>query len=280
MPEIEYLPFFKEPSLNNELVPYYYGTEVCEPSHSWGPGIRDHFLMHYIVSGSGKFIVDNREYVLSEGQGFLICPEIISYYEADKANPWTYIWVGFFGAKAKELLKQAGLSLKNPIFQGDKDGQMQRCLEGMLKTEETQATRDIRFTGLLYNFIALLIENNKEGRSSGEDKNGRDYYFQRAIEFVHMNYSRNISISDIAKYIGIDRKYLHFTFKEHLGLSPQRFLIAYRMERACSLLSDDSLAISHISRSVGYSDPLLFSRIFKKIKGISPSEYRKNKSLP
>jgi AraC-like DNA-binding protein len=63
-----------------------------------------------------------------------------------------------------------------------------------------------------------------------------------------------------------------------MNISPQNFLINYRVERAVDLMQNPELTIGDISRSVGYEDPFQFSKIFKKIKGVSPSEFRNNLS--
>ncbi len=72
---------------NTDLNLYHCGSENCAPGHSYGPAIRDHYLIHYILDGKGFFQVNNKTYHLKNGQGFLICPDIITYYEADKENP-------------------------------------------------------------------------------------------------------------------------------------------------------------------------------------------------
>jgi len=89
-----------------------------------------------------------------------------------------------------------------------------------------------------------------------------------------MNYSRDISVMELARHIGLDRSYLCSLFKEYLKVSPREYLIKYRMDKACELMKNPSLSISDVARSVGYSDPLGFSKMFKKVKGCSPKAYR------
>ncbi len=79
-----------------DLMVYHYGHEKCKSEHYW-TGVRDHYLLHYIISGRGTFIYNNESYHLREGQGFLICPNTLSYYRAHKDEPWEYCWVGFHG---------------------------------------------------------------------------------------------------------------------------------------------------------------------------------------
>ena len=92
------------------------GIEECLPEHSFGPAVRNHYLIHFILKGKGCYIVENKKYNLTQNQGFLICPDTLTYYEADKTNPWTYIWIGFNGLKAKSYLENADLNRENLIF--------------------------------------------------------------------------------------------------------------------------------------------------------------------
>ena len=104
-----------------DLTLYQYGYEKCRPLHSFGPSVRNHFLFHYIFSGKGTLLVDEtktstKEYKLHGGMGFLIEPERINTYFADREDPWEYAWVEFSGLKAKEILDTAGLSTESPVF--------------------------------------------------------------------------------------------------------------------------------------------------------------------
>jgi hypothetical protein len=111
-----------------DLIVYHYGMENCKPSHPFGPAFRDHFLLHYIISGSGTFETDGKVYDLHENQGFLICPDIITYYEASSKDPWIYTWVGFRGLKAENFLKNIKLDKDNPIF-NCKGDIIKKCFE-------------------------------------------------------------------------------------------------------------------------------------------------------
>ncbi|EHB68126.1 helix-turn-helix transcriptional regulator [Paenibacillus lactis] len=89
-----------------------------------------------------------------------------------------------------------------------------------------------------------------------------------------MNFSQKITIEDIAHFIGLNRSYLCSLFKRQMNVSIQDYLIRYRIDMACKMMGNAELSIGDIARSVGYSDPLLFSKMFKKIMGTSPKHYR------
>ena len=260
---------------HTDLNMYQCGTENCDKGHWYGPAVRDHFLIHYIHSGKGKFCVGDRVYHLHRNQGFLIFPDIVTYYQADFEEPWTYSWVGFHGMKAEGYLKNAGLTMENPIFNGDEEGYIDDCFHQMLAAKNLQKGREIRLLGMLYLFLSQLIEQGAKDRFDYPG-NRKEAYIKKAIEYIEMNYSRKMSISELANHLGLDRSYLGSIFKEQLDTPPQDFLVKYRLDKACALMKNEALSIGDISRSVGYDDPLLFSKLFRKYKGLPPREYRKS----
>lgn len=261
---------------HTDLDMYQCGTEICNPGHYYGPAVRDHFLVHYIHSGRGRFCIGEKVYSLQKGQGFLICPDIVTYYQADDEDPWHYSWVGFQGLKAESYLQQAGLNLDQPIFTCASEDFVNSCFTHMIEARSLREGREIRLLGYLYLFLSQLIEQHGKDKFSDRADTRKEIYIQKAIAYIGMNYSRKISISELSRHIGLDRSYLGSLFKEQLGVSPQSFLIHFRMKKACELIKSDSLTIGDISRSVGYDDPMLFSKVFKKHFGIPPREYRKN----
>jgi AraC-like DNA-binding protein len=259
-----------------DLKMYHCGTEQCEAGHYYGPAVRDHFLIHYIHSGKGKFYVGDQVYPLQKGQGFLICPDIITFYQADQKDPWHYSWVGFHGIKAEACLKEAGLSAAAPIFTYDNDDFISRCLFQMVEAKGLQNGRETRLLGLLYLFLSQLMEQNGSATTKESTISRREKYVKKAVEYIEMNYSRKMSIAELAHHLGLDRSYLGGMFREKTGVSLQFYLMHYRIGKACELMKNEDLTIGDISRSVGYDDPLLFSKLFKRVHGSSPREYRKN----
>lgn len=261
---------------HTDLNMYQCGTENCDPGHFYGPAVRDHYLIHYIHSGQGRFCVGDSEYHLSSGQGFLICPNIVTYYQADMNDPWTYSWVGFHGLKAESYLRSAGLTADDPIFSTNGDDFIDTCFRNMINAKGMQKGREIRLLGYLYLFLSQLIEQNGSGRFIDPGSARKEAYVKKAIEYIEMNYSRKMSIAELSRSIGLDRSYLGSIFRDYLNTSLQDFLKNYRIDKACELMKNENLSIGDISRSVGYEDPLLFSKLFHKCKGLPPREYRKN----
>ncbi|WP_077849285.1 AraC family transcriptional regulator [Clostridium puniceum] len=259
---------------NLDLKLYYCGTEKCSPNHYWGPAIKEHYKIHYIHKGKGIFRVGDETYHLKEGQGFLICPSVISYYKADDKEPWSYSWCAFNGINAEAYLKRANLTIKNPILQYNKDDKVSECFEKMMQAINVEKSSDLRLQSLLYLFLATIIDEAVLDLSYKESKINKNMYVNKAIDFIQINYSRKIRVSELAKSIALDRKYISKLFKDIVGVTIQDYLISFRMNKAKEMMKDRQLSIGDISRSVGYDSPLIFSKAFKKINGLSPSKYR------
>ncbi len=259
---------------SGELNIYQFGMEDCEPTHSFGPAVRDHYLIHFILDGRGVFSKGSTHLELKKGQGFFIEPNEVTYYQADASQPWRYAWIGFNGTKAEEYMKLAGLSSSSFVFNCSNRKLIEKYFVQMLENKRHTIDSEIRLNGLLYLIISDLIKNSNSFELSGGTLNMAEHYVKKAIEYIQGNYSRNMSVAEISEYIGLDRSYFGSVFRNIVNVSPQQFLLHFRINKACELLIKSSISIGDISRSVGYGDQLLFSKTFKKIKGVSPKEYR------
>lgn len=257
---------------------YQFGMEQCSPSHSYGPAARNHFLFHYIISGTGTLYADDstgttKTYHLKSGEGFLIFPNQITTYIADKELPWEYVWIEFDGLRAKEAMDTAGFSLDRPIFHTKKRDMSQKMEEELVYIATHSDETIFNIIGHLYLFLDYFMRSTVSTVVKGNTKL-QDYYIKEAITYIEQNFQNDISVVDIANRLGINRSYFGKIFKQTLKQTPQEFLINYRMIKATELLRLTKMSIGDISKAVGYENQLHFSRAFKKIYNISPREWR------
>lgn len=265
------------PIENSDLKVYQYGHEECEPEHSYGPASRDHYLLHFISSGKGTFFCGNKSYNLSAGEGFLICPGVITSYRADDTDPWTYSWIGFNGTNAESYLNQIGLNAENPLFAYDDTEEFSQIFSAFKTLNLSTVVGQVRLIAYLYMLLALIMENaillSYQGKAFF---NSKEEYVKNAINYIQTNFSRKLTVEELSTYVGLNRSYFGVIFKELTGLSPQDFIVDFKIHKAKKMFSNTSMSVGDIARSVGYNDPLTFSKIFKKTVGISPNAYRKN----
>lgn len=260
---------------------YQFGKEHCKPAHSFGPATRNHYLFHYIISGSGTLLANNSKsdtevYHLKAGQGFMIFPDQITTYIADSQNPWEYIWIEFDGLRVKEAVSFSGFSKDAPVYQAQKKDLCENMKNEMIHIIENRDSTPFQLIGHLYLFLDFLTRSATPPTTAKGSK-FRDFYIREAVSFIEQNYQNAISVEDIASVCGLNRSYLGKIFREAVGKSPQQFLLDYRMIKAAELLRLSQLSIGEISNAVGYVNQLHFSRAFKNVYGISPREFRKNR---
>ena len=258
-----------------ELTFRFCGVSECLPEHSCGPYVRQTYILHYILNGKGVYRVNERQCVLSKGEGFLIEPGVPAYYRADAKDPWTYLWIGFTGTKAVDCVRDLGLSRDQPTFICRRSETLRRIVESMMSSNMASIIQQYVLQGLLYEFIATLLQDIKpENMPVLSEKN---IYVERAIQYICSHYAQTVRVKDIADYICIDRSYLYKLFEKNLGISPQEFLIRFRIFRAVELLTLTDKSIEDVARMCGYKEAFIFSAIFKKKIGLSPGNYRRQK---
>ena len=178
----------------NDLYLCYCGLEKCVPLYSFGPAVRPNYLIHYVLDGEGYYYVNDNKYKVRKNQGFLIEPNVVTFYQADKDNPWTYLWIGIDGDKAKLYLNSVGLDSEHLIFTHEKDDALKEYVLEMLKHHTMSDSDAFKIEGLLYLFFSKLCENHKETSSLTREENTNNY-INKAIEFIQNNYQGLTSLT-------------------------------------------------------------------------------------
>lgn len=192
-----------------DLRPYQYGWEECAPLHSFGPFVRNHYLLHSIISGRGMLYShasngDIHEYSLKGGQGFLICPGQINLYTADAKEPWKYVWVEFDGMRAEDSLLQAGLDQDHPIYNPRTPEEGDLLQEQMLYFSEHASRSPLHLVGRLSLFLDDLIEFSDSRQEIGQ-RSQRDFYINEAVVYIQQNYHRELTVDEVAGFCKLNR---------------------------------------------------------------------------
>lgn len=226
---------------------------------------RDVYILHYVTEGCGTFCGERFD---STG-GYLVCPGELEIVEADKEQPYEAYWIMFQGAGVIEYLKKCGFPKHNSVFNF---GQTKACAEILRKAlldinPQSEWEEAALMQAVFYQVMAQHLGRFR-GQSSG------DTVAQKVKEFIQKNYYNDISVKDMAKSFHFSRNYLYMLFKKEYEISPQAYLLNYRIEKAKELLKyEQKLTVSEVARAVGFRDPLYFSRIFHKKVGVPPSEF-------
>ena len=249
----------------------YAGKEQCEPGHAFGPAVRPHYLLHFILEGRGKYQTAQGTFHLRKGQAFLIKPGEITYYPAERREPWRYCWIGIGGSSAQEIIESCDFGSEGYIYEGTQENEIEKFAERIVDLFQDYEQNELEILGDLYHLFARFRKKEKSAQTNTEQQ-----YLEKAYEYIRNNYSYPVKISGIARYIGIDRSYLYKLMMEELQMAPQQYLIEYRLNRAKEMLKNDQMTVTEIAYSCGFKDAPSFCRHFKKRNGITPKQYRKN----
>ena len=262
---------------------FQFGREQCTSAHLFGPAARNHFLFHYVLSGMGILMANDsngktKTYNIKSMQGFMLFPDQIATYIADKDTPWEYIWIEFDGLRVKGMLEMAGLTIDTPVYHAKMKELREEMKNEMIYITENANSSPFHLIGHLYLFLDYLVRSSAELKIASGSKL-RDFYIHEALEYIEHNFQNNITIEGIAEVCGLNRSYFGKIFKDTVGSSPQEFLMNFRMAKAAEHLKLTSLSISDIGLAVGYDNSMHFSRAFKSIYNISPRDWRNQNKI-
>lgn len=274
--EIEFSTF--EGDVFTDLMPYQYGREVCTPGHAFGPARRSHYLFHFILEGKGSLTAADEMgnatvHELHAGEGFLIFPGQITTYVADLDDPWEYIWIEFDGAHVKSNLDRLGFSPASPVYQAQDEDRCKQMVDAMRSLLDHRSASQFYLVACAYLFFDAFLGSARPHRS-GASSRLHSFYVDNALAYIEQNYQGDITVEDIARNAGLNRSYFGKVFRDAMGVSPQQFLIGFRIEKACELLKLSNLSVGEVGRAVGYPNQLHFSRAFKNARGLSPRAWR------
>ncbi|CAH1210844.1 HTH-type transcriptional activator RhaS [Paenibacillus plantiphilus] len=267
------------PALHGDLYVLFTGESQTKPNHRIGPKVYGFYLLHHVLAGSGTFTCADQTYTLHAGQSFLIQPDQLISYESHVEAPWHYRWIAFEGRQAEELIASAGLSTEQPIIDTGANrriGALFRSMERTFRQGGSAAAVQLRSAGylqLLFAEFSSLPADNSDPSIVAPD-NG-EALFQQVIRYLSSQYAEPVSIERMASTLGYNRAYLSRLFKQRTGITPVAFLLQLRLDKARLLLRERTeLTIEQIASSVGFQDPLYFSKQFRRFYDYSPSGYR------
>lgn len=251
------------------------GIEQGTPGVGYNYEVVKNTVIHYISKGSGIFKINDKIYTLKKGDGFILLKGMHVEYMPSIDDPWKYYWVGFSGQNVNEYLKRTSI-IDTCIINFSKKSKIPNIIIDMCnisKKYNQTSSDDILLLSKLH--LLLYYISSEFPKSFKYDNNLTHTYIQEAIDFINNNYMRSITVQEVADHVSLSRSYLYKMFIKHLGQSTQSYLINIRMYKSSLLLKETTLSIAEIANKVGYSDPLLFSKIFSKHFSMSASKYRK-----
>ena len=245
-----------------------------DKSITFRPNGRPDYQLIYVASGTSYFYFHGQPREVSAGHMVLFLPGQAQHYEYFcKDKPEVY-WVHFTGGDVPNILKDYGFAPEEPILSSGTSSAYSYLFKEMI--DELQGCRTGYRELLQMNLrrLFLLVQRSREERKPAVTSNILEE-MEYARRYFHEHYHEPINIAQFAKSRGMSVSWFLRNFKQVTSLSPMQYILATRINNAASLLQSTDYQVTEISAIVGYDNPLYFSRIFRKQKGMSPSAFRK-----
>lgn len=229
---------------------------------------RNDYQILYVVHGECFVWHNNTEYKLEAGDYVIYFPHEKQEYRYTGVTDTLTYWIHFTGASVEEIFSDAHLT--SGVYFAPINKSVQSCFKKIITFHSLQKY-EIQANAYLLSLISSL--------SLGEgEKSASEYpqYLIDAIKYINLNWQNPISITLLAEKACLSKSRFLHSFKENVGTSAYSYIVNIKIEKAKELLLSTDMNISTVAETVGYSDSLYFSRLFKKHIGISPKEYRKN----
>ncbi len=213
-----------------------------------------------IKNGSGKFFADGREFSLVTGDLVFAFEGELIYILPDKN--FEYMYIDFGGLRSETLFKRFGITPNSRIFSGY-DGLIPMWSDSLYRASDINL--DLVAESILLYTVSRLVPNTDE----------RNALVNKILAITEERFNdAALSVSEIAKQLSYNPKYISHIFKEKTGVSYTEHLRNLRIKYAVSLLEHGIDSVKNVAFLSGFTDPLYFSSVFKKTVGVSPKDYK------
>ena len=235
-------------------------------------GSLQHILL-YCIEGKGYINIGKEKHEVLPNSYFIIPKGAAHHYGTSLTDPWSIYWVHFTGDHADYLYKRFsgdGTASVQTVPYDEQRIQLFNLIFSML--ENNYSTRNIELTNLkLLEFLASFIYHEELYPSLHTSDQ-----ITTSIEFMKQNLNKVFSIKDLASRLNYSVSHYSDLFKKKTGNSPIHYFNHLKIQKSCQYLYFTDMHIKEICVKTGFDDPYYFSRIFKKLMGLSPSKYRSN----
>lgn len=236
----------------------------------------DSYLFFVVLDGTGTVQYDNKEVKLHPGDCvFLDCHKPYSHASSSE-NLWKLKWVHFYGSNMDNIYEKF-LNRSGVWYFSSKDPEpYENLLEDIFLTANSDtAVRDMKLYEKLVGLLTLTMEESGQNHLISRHQTTAETKLNDIKKYIDEHFTEKIYLDALSETFYINKYYLTRIFKKQFGVSINHYIIYQRITLAKRLLRFTDNSIENIGRECGIDDPGYFTRIFKKIEGVTPGEFRK-----
>lgn len=232
----------------------------------------DTCILIYCAEGKGSVTINGMQHAVTERQLIVIPADAPHSYWAETNHPWTIYWLHFKGEQAghySDLLRGGSGPLTLHVHESEKFITLfHQCFDLLSSAAYSAPHQILAMQTAAYAMSSVAVTPERE------DEDRQKQYIETAIHLMNMKLEESLTLEEIAQHTQISKQHLNHLFKTSVGFAPIDYYLRLKMRRASQLLDLTTLTIKEICHTTGFKDPYYFSRLFRKIIGLSPTAYR------
>lgn len=235
----------------------------------------DQHILIYCAEGKGKVQIEKKHYQLSPDDLIIIPAGTPHNYAADEKDSWTIYWIHFKGTIANAVVNAMTSQFKG--YQSTITFQNKRIElfdDIYSNLERGYGNDNLCYANMcLWHYLSSFLYDDKFNLS-GKKESKLDTIIEPSINFMQKHLSEALRLSDIAESVNVSVPHYSYLFKQKTGFAPMEYFGQLKIQKACQYLLFTDLRVKEIAEQLGMEDPYYFSRMFTRLMGISPKEYR------
>ncbi len=233
----------------------------------------DEWIMIYCSAGQGWCSFDSKRRRLREDTAIFVPANTPHAYGTTKRHPWTVYWAHISGRRLSDYLEALKVTPENPVIHLKHAGDLIAHFEEMYHHLEYGDSPDV-LLALSSSLAHFLSELNLQRRPPSLRARTTEENVRATIDFMNQNLSRPLTLDELAQHARLSPSHYSTIFRRITGYAPMTFFLRQKMLKAAEILRASSRKVSEVAMLVGVDDPYYFSRLFKRIHGLSPVHYR------
>jgi len=252
----------------SEPLSYVFTGKFKAPDPSWIHLSRILLDYELVAITDGILYINNNgiNYTVQKGEYLIMPPD--TPQSGWKNSDCSFYWL-HFKESTNSGKRKISVPQKGTIDNFEKIIVMMKQLQDCVRSYNDQTENDYITTSII---CELSNQSREKTKATGEEVQKQIY--NDILDYVKRFIHQNIKVSEIAEHFGYNEKYVSFLFKKHSGQPLKQYILFAKMETAKFILSDTNKNIGEISAQLGFSDSHNFMKAFKKVTGLTPSEYR------
>lgn len=236
------------------------------------------FVFIYCIEGAGWFCCGGQEHRVSANQYFILPAGIAHSYGSDDANPWTIYWIHFKGKLASSFAGQGARPIDIKPSVQSRISNRNDLFEEIFRTLEMGYSHEnLLYACSAFHYYLGSLRYLQQYREAARNESDTNDVVTAAIHYMKENLEKKLTLTDLAIHTGYSPSHFSVLFSKRTGYAPLTYFNQLKIQQACHLLDFTDMKVNQICFKIGIEDSYYFSRLFSKVMGMSPREYKKQK---